>query len=195
MIHFSLNRTTDPASAVVSTAEFKAHARVDVSDDDTYIDTLVAAATRRFEQETNRALVTQTWAMTLDHFPYSERPIRLPRAPLQSVSSITYVDNNGDTQTWDSSKYSVDSNSLPARIYLAHGEAYPTTRDIENAVTVTFVAGFGDASTDVPPDIVHAIKLLAGHWYEHRESVLVGTVVTNMPQSWSYLANAWKVWL
>ena len=35
---------------------------------------------------------------------------------------------------------------------------------------ITFVAGYGDASSDVPDGILTAIKLLGANWFENRES-------------------------
>ena len=39
-----------------------------------------------------------------------------------------------------------------------------------NAVTITFVAGYG-AADQVPDEAKHAIKLILGHLYENREDV------------------------
>jgi uncharacterized phiE125 gp8 family phage protein len=48
-------------------------------------------------------------------------------------------------------------------------------------VTVTYVAGYGPAGDDVPAAIRHAMLLLIGHWYEHRESVVVGGNPVQVP--------------
>lgn len=194
MIHYNINQTSAPAVEPVSTSEMKSHSRIDISTDDTLLGTYIKAATQRFEIESRRALITQTWVLRLDRFPTSgSEPILLPRPPVQSVTSVAYIDGDGDSQTWDSSKYVLDSTSEPGRIYPAYGESWPSTRDIENAVTITYVAGYGDASTDVPQDIIQAIEMLAAHWYEHRESVSMGTIVTNVPQSWDFLVAPHRV--
>jgi uncharacterized phiE125 gp8 family phage protein len=36
-------------------------------------------------------------------------------------------------------------------------------------VKVVYVAGFGDAATDIPSPLRTATKMLAAHWYENRE--------------------------
>jgi uncharacterized phiE125 gp8 family phage protein len=117
--------------------------------------------------------------------------------PLISVSSINYVDANGVTPTlWAATKYIVDApegdHAQRGRITLAYGETWPVTRDIANAVTVQFIAGYGAAAA-VPQGIKQAMLLMIGHWYEHRESVNVGNIVNEMPQSamallWGYRA-------
>jgi len=174
-----LDLKTAPATEPISTADAKSHLRVDVSDDDTLIDGLVTAAREHVEGLTRRALIDQTWYLVLDRFPASDlTPIVVPLPPLKSVSSITYVDTAGTTQTWAASKYDVDSPSGPkarrGRIAPAFDEVYPDTREQLNAVTIEFIAGYGAGGANVPEPIILGMKLLVGHWYEHRESVVVG---------------------
>ena len=167
---FACNVTSEPAAEPVSTSEAKTHLRVSGSGDDTYIDTLVKAARRQVERVTGLSLITQTRALRLDEFPLSDA-IELPYGPLQSVTSVAYLDADGASQTWSSSNYRADIYSYPPRVALAYGVSWPSTRGVTHSVTVTYVAGYGTASTSVPQDILHAIKLLVGHWYENREEV------------------------
>ena len=162
----SLVITVEPAEEPVTTAEAKDHMRVDTSDDDTLIDGLITASRLYAENYTNRAFVTQTLAVRLDAFPASQ--INLPRAPAASVTSIQYIDGDGATQTWSSANYTVDAYSKPARVLPVYDEDFPSTRAEIDAVTVTFVAGYGGASA-VPEGLKLAIKTLVGHWYENRE--------------------------
>ncbi len=171
----------------------KAHLRVDVTDDDTYIDTLVKVARRYAETATRRALIDQTWTMKLDSFPASsDSPIWVPLPPLQSVSSVTYVDVDGNTQTWTSSKYTVDTDSEPGRIVPAYQEVYPDVRNVINAVTVTFVAGYGSAGSNVPEGILQGMLTLIAHMYENRQDVIVGGVVSRVPQTTDWLLWPYK---
>lgn len=181
-----LTQTSAPAAEPVSTAEAKTHLRVDISDDDSYIDLLVATARQSVEVFLGRQLITATWQWKLDGFPRATRhnPLRaflLPWPPLQSVTSIAYVDPNGDSQTLAASLYTVDSASHPARIVPAYGEVWPATREHIDVVTLTWVAGYGDAGSDVPEKILTAIKMLVAHWYENREPVVLGTIATKLP--------------
>ena len=163
----SFSVTSEPSVEPVSTAELKTHLRITVSDEDTLLGNYVTAARKFLEVQTRRAFITQTIALKLDAFPSD---IRLPRSPVQSVSSIQYVDTDGATQTWGSGNYSVDTVSEPASIVPAYNIDYPDTRVIPNAVTVTYVTGFGDATTDVPEDIRLMVRMLAGYFYEKREA-------------------------
>lgn len=182
-----------PGTEPVSTADAKSWMRVDLSDDNDLIDFLIAAARERLEEDAGRSLITQTWELKLDRFPSSDlTAIVLPRPPLISVSSITYVDEDGDTQTWSSAEYDVDANSEPGRITPAYNYTWPSTRDQANAVTITFVAGYGAASA-VPKKILAAIKFLAAHWYEHRESVVIGTITSSVPDTWEALVSPIRI--
>lgn len=162
---FAVAVTSAPAAEPISTTDAKTHLRVSGSSEDAYIDTLVKAARRHVEEYLGRALVTQTRKLFLDRFP--AWIIEVPFGPLQSVSSITYVDNDGVSQTIDSGNYRVDIYSSPPRITPAYGEVWPTPRQVSHAVTVTYVCGYGTASA-VPADIIHAMKLQMTHLYENR---------------------------
>lgn len=188
----SHNLTTAPTTEPLTVAEGRAHLRVDDSSDNDTIDALITTTRERVEEELGRALITQTWTLTLDRFPHG--PIELPRPPLQSVTSITYIDSDGASQTWGSSLYRVDTAAQPGRITPAYGESYPTTRDVTGAVTVTFVAGYGAAAADVPRPIRQAMLLLLGHAYAHREIVVAGTIVSPIPQSMDWLLDPYRVW-
>lgn len=182
----SMTRTADPSSEPVSLSEARDHLRLDTSGsppshaDDTLVQNLIQAAREWCETYTGRSFFEQTWKVQLDEFP---EVIRLPRPPIISVTSIQYVDTSGDTQTLSSSIYRVDAEG--ARITEAYSQVWPDTRDVTNAVTVTYKAGYdsGNSPQDasaIPQAIKQAILLLVGQMYEHREDVIVGTTVTPM---------------
>lgn len=164
---------TPPASEPVSVSEAKLHLRVDGADEDTLISGLITAARQYVEDYTQRALITQTWRLLLDEFPNGDT-IHVPLPPLQSVNSVTYYDEDGALQTLPTTDYHVDPESAQGRVVLTDGKCWPTTQTRPNAVTIEFVAGYGDAAS-VPQAIKQAILLLVAHWYEHREAVVIGT--------------------
>src|SRR3990167_7420015 len=106
----------------------------------------------------------------------AECAIELPLPPLRSVTSITYVDQDGTTQTLSSTLYTVDSSSEPARITPAYGEVWPSTRDQVNAVTVRFVAGYdpgspADYRANVPWGIKFGLLQILTDMYETRQTL------------------------
>ena len=151
----------------VTLDEVKKHLRVEHTDDDQYINALCLAATSWAEKFQHRTYVKRPRTMVLDKFPMVIRP-KYP--PLISVTSIVYIDLNGDSQTLAASQYRVDTVTEPGRITEAYEVSWPDTRDITNAVTITYIAGYGTEAA-VPDEIKAAIKLMVGHLYEHREAV------------------------
>jgi uncharacterized phiE125 gp8 family phage protein len=155
-------------------ADAKVHLKVEDATDDGLIRALIGAAAEYAETFTRRRLLTQTWDLKLDDFPCAV--IELPFPPVSSVTSVSYVDTAGDTQTWSSALYTatlpVGPQAAPATIEPIYGESFPSTRSQSSAVTVRFVCGYGAAS-DLPSSIVAAMKLLIGHWYVNREAAIV----------------------
>lgn len=154
-----------PLRGPVTVEELKDWARIDGSDEDNVLSDFLTAATRAAEQYTHRAFLTQTWDFTYDYFPVQ---MKIPLGQLQSVTSISYVDTDGNSQTVTSTIYRVDSNTEPARINEAQNQSWPTADSVTEAVTVRFVAGYGAAAA-VPEEIKAAIKVGASHRYMCRE--------------------------
>jgi uncharacterized phiE125 gp8 family phage protein len=174
----SLTRATPPAVEPVSVSEAKAHLRVDISDDDSYIQNLVSSAREWCEQYLDRTLITTQWTMRLDSFPYE---IELPRPPIATSGTatavtLTYTLGDDSTATLSTTAYRVDRNSTPGVVRQLRAGTWPANLDDYNAVAVTWWAGYGASGTSVPAAIRHAILMLVGHWYESRSSVLTGSI-------------------
>lgn len=172
-VRMATSLVTAATAQPVSIADVKDHVRITHDDQDARLDGYIKAATRYIENISDRQLMTATWRLSLDDFPTWE--LVLPKPPLQSVSSVQYVDGDGATQTWASSNYIVDTYSDPGRITPAYGKFWPSPRDQVNAVTIQFVAGYTSAA-NVPATIRQALLMLVAHWYENREAALVGTI-------------------
>jgi uncharacterized phiE125 gp8 family phage protein len=165
-----MKRTVEPAVEPVSLAEAKVHLKMDgVTEDDALIAALISAAREWVERATRRALITQTWRFRSNELP-SVDYIELPRPPLLAVSSFAYVDGNGDTQTWSSSNYSVLTDAAPGIVAVAYGMVWPSIRDQQDAVTVTYTAGYGATPALVPAPLRQAILMLVGAMYGNREA-------------------------
>lgn len=174
-----LSLVSPPAAEPVTLAEAKLHLRVDSDDlsQDSLITQLILAARTMCEEYTHRAFYTQEWDYTADGFP-DEDVILLGKPPLQTVATLKYVDTAGVLQTWAASNYVVDRATIDGAIRLAYDVSWPEHRELFNAVQIRFVAGY---AAGTPAPIIAAIKLLVGHLYEHRESVVTGTIVAELP--------------
>lgn len=152
----------------------------------------IVTARQYCEQVTHRSIPQQTHEAKLDGFC---GPIVLQKPPLVSVTSVTYVDTNGVTQTLSTSVYTVvpSSDHSPGYIVPAYGQVWPSTRAIPNAVTVRYVAGYASASL-IPAGIKHAMKLLIAHWCVNREPQAIGNIVTTTAHGVDSLLWPLKVW-
>lgn len=186
MIRWSIKCTVPPTSEPITVPEFSKHANIFINDDDEWALGAIKAARELAEKAQQRQLMTATWRLTLDQFPSWE--IRLPFPPLQSVSSITYVDMAGTTQTLGTSLYQVSTASEPGCITPAYSQIWPTTRDQMDAVTITYVAGYTSAAL-VPWKTRFAIKALAAELYVNREfNSGIGAAGTNVKPNPALLA-------
>lgn len=173
-----------PSTEPITLGEAKAHLRVDLTDDDALITALIVAARQYAESETGRSLITQSWRLILDGFPGGRGPgtngsissllpgnaILLDQAPVQSISTIQYLDTGGAWQTLPESEWVAELQSAPARITPAFGKTWPTALPQIGSVKVEFVAGYGEASA-VPQGIKIWMLLRLAALYENREEV------------------------
>jgi len=175
-----LTITVQPTSEPVTVDELRAHLRLDAGDFDTELTRLITAARKSVEAMLKRQLIHATYQWTMDYWP--DYVFEIPQGPLSSVSSITYYDGNGVSQTWASTNYQVDTTTLYGTVTLANNATYPVLETgKKNAITVTFIAGYGSSAASVPENVKQAILVLAAHWFENPQSVTTDTV-NEVPQ-------------
>lgn len=184
-----LSLVTAPASEPFTPAEAKLHCKVDVTTDDSLVALWIAAARQYAETFTGRALLNQTWDLKLSGFPCGA--IVLPFPPVSSITSVSYIDTAGTTQTWSSALYETSiptgPQAMPAQIQPVYGGVYPSTRDVFDNVTVRFICGYGASSSTIPALLRAAMLLLIARMYEKREaSIVEGDVSSADAILWSY---------
>lgn len=192
---YGKTQTVAPLIEPLMLAAVKSRLRVTQTDDDTeFTSVWIPAARHLVEKYTGRQLITQTWKITYDAFPYgvgqrysvgNDAPsgfndrgasvgnvvaydigFDVPLRPLQSVTSIQYYDGTNALQTLDPANYEVDTHTNPARIMPVFNSVWPTTYPRTSAVTITVVVGFGDTASTVPADLLAAMLLQIKDWYE-----------------------------
>lgn len=172
-----------PAIDLISLDEARAHVRRDDNDDDTILGLLIATVASRldgFSGVLGRALINQTWIERADGFSAGD-VFRLDLMPLVSISSVKYYDADNALQTLSPSAYSAHNRTNYSYVRLANDEAWPATYERDDAVEITYVAGYGSAAADVPAVIRHAAFLTLGNYYENREEVITGTIASRLP--------------
>lgn len=177
-----LSLVTPPTTEPVLLDDLKEHCSVAADDLDEVLRAKLAEARTWVERETARQLMTATWDYVLDSFPRqplwgqsADVTIRLPLAPVQSVTHIKYLDTAGIEQTLSASNYKVVITGEPARIVPTYGYTWPSTRPEIAAVTVRFIAGWTRADL-IPQTLLAAVKLYAGHLLENREATTTGSI-------------------
>lgn len=170
--------TASNDSPAVSLSDMKAFLRIAGTADDDQITAYIAAATEAVKQYLRRAVLTETFVFKADGFsdpdgddrllalgpgvhtasrPYvlgGGETLDVPFPPLQSVTSIVTYDRGNNASTFSGTKYQVDLQS--GRIYLNEGETWPSDLRAQDAVQVTYVAGYGSGS--IPAPILEAIR-------------------------------------
>lgn len=160
-----------PAAEPVTLAEARAHLRLDATEEDTLLGALLVAARTALEAATRRALLSQSWRLTMDDWPAP--PVELPLAPVLTVDAVKVVTIGGSMLTIDPAFYEVDAAGTPPRLAARRGQAWPMPATRLAGIAVDFTAGYGSPA-EVPPPLRQAVLMLVAHWFENREPVAVG---------------------
>jgi uncharacterized phiE125 gp8 family phage protein len=156
--------TVAEATGPITISDALLHCR---SDETTAVTLYLAAAVAHVEKYLGTPLASRTVTIQADDFSDF---VRLPLAPVSSISGITYVDTAGSTQTLSSTVYRLIASGLEAFIELKPAQVWPSFKTGER-ITVTAVIGY----SSLPFDIRAAILLLTGHFYTNREATAPST--------------------
>ena len=209
-MYSSLRVVAGPAKEAVSLEDARRHLRVDHTEDDDLIKAWVAAARTLVEAWSGRSLITQTLLWTMSQDPPSgalpllpmplvvlpvilsapqvmNRPLELPRAPVQAVQSVSQADLDGAVTVVSLTDYVVDLAIEPARLRLC----WSTVPRWLQHIQVQFTTGYGDTPAAVPAPLIAAVKLLIGHLYENRGDT--ADLAGAPPRAIDYLLTPYKV--
>lgn len=152
--------------------------------DDGMIMGMIGAATAYFEKATGRDLINKTYKCYLDKFPssnsiyyysgvsslcpkYNDNGIKIRKSKLQSITDIKYY-ANGVITTLPPEDYYITDLPDYSSIYLVNGKIFPEVDLRKQSVAITFIAGFGNDSCDIPVDIQNALLQMITYMYENR---------------------------
>ncbi|MBL4595452.1 MAG: phage head-tail connector protein [Robiginitomaculum sp.] len=149
----------EPAIEPVTLAEAKAWLRLDHSTEDELITQLVRTARTRSEAVTSRAFITQTVQET-GAKPSKTGVIELAVNPVQSVTGVSEIGPDNSVQILDASAYIIDLDQ--GRILLGRGHS-------TSVYKIQYIAGYGNAPSDVPAPLKTAILLQTAWLFERRD--------------------------
>lgn len=192
-----ITTVSEPAAEPLLEAAFLEHSKiyaVDNADQTSLFASYIKAARQRVETYLRKRLITQTVKLTMDGF--GSDAIELPIGPIQEITTVKYVDGTGTLQTMSSADYRLIESQEPALLMPAYGQTWPTPRSGDlGTVEVTLVVGYGDAGSDVPDDILQAIRLLAAHEHENREATIMGAAVSIIDLGVDYYLAPHRLWV
>jgi uncharacterized phiE125 gp8 family phage protein len=174
---------TPPATRLLSLADAKEHLRVDGTADGGLIEGYILAAEGHLDGHAGimgRALITQTWRAEWANWPAYY--LALPFPDVQSAA-VQYYDADNVLRTLAAEQYRLIEGARGSMLEWDDSFASPSLYSRSDAIRVDMVCGYGDAASDVPTDIIHAVKLLIGAWYENRENTAIGVSVAELPES------------
>lgn len=157
---------TPPVAEPLTLADAKAWLRVEHDDDDAVIGVLVTSARLLVEQETHRALITQTWRVVRDGWGACGR-IEVSPAPLRQVLAARVYDAAGVAQSVDPSRFTLATGGAPGVLGFLPG-SLPSPGRALAGIEIDIEAGYGADGTAVPEPLRQAIRVLVAHAYENR---------------------------
>ncbi|ADU30984.1 head-tail connector protein [Evansella cellulosilytica] len=153
----------------VTLPEAKNYCRVDISEDDAYIHSLITAARDHIETIGRMTLIKKNVTLTTGN-----NKIKLPLEPFIEIESVKV---NGDiTNQYD---------------HMANYEGECWFVNQSNAtVEISYICGY----EEIPKPIWQSILMLVGHWYDNRSVVQVGRNVTDIDFTLKALIAPYKRW-
>lgn len=164
--NWTLRRTTSPQGLAVSLEAAKNHLRVAGSSQDDLITNLIKAVTEQLERDIERCIITAGWSQSQDCFPSKGQSVVLNMSKATTITSVTYVDSDGNSQTLDPAQYELDLGRN-ALVCLNDDDGWPETLQTQSGRDVVFI-NFNCGTTDpncVPHLFKQALLIEIGRYY------------------------------
>ena len=164
-----LERIIDPSVYPIDIALVEQSLNLPTGTDTGLLNQYIESATDDLERDTDMALISQTWRITLDRFPttfyensikhYDWQTIFVPKGSLISVSKFEYLDADENVQSLvDGTDYTLTKTGTDARFEpVENWEA--TFADRNETVDIEVVMGLGATDVDMPGWVKTALIL------------------------------------
>lgn len=169
-----------PECYPVTLAEVKAQRNRADTLDDAYLTACIKALTQQAEHITGRQLVSAVYELTVESWN-PQLVIDLPKPPLQSVTSITSVANDGTETVLDTSTYEVLTDTLVGQVRPAYEEEWPDVRQLVIRYTCGYPTTGSPAVSTTPEAIKQWMLARIGTMDQFREMLIAGQSIEAMP--------------
>ena len=158
-----IRQVTPPSVLPVSLSEARWQCSLLDGRQDDLLLTLIRSASAYVETHIRARLCEQTVMFISPKFPSV-----LPIYPVQSITSVEYIDSDGATQALDSADYYITTASMYPKMTAITD--WPAVDDRPDAVKITAVMGF----TATPEDIKAAILMRVKESFDRRSESVAG---------------------
>ncbi len=171
MADWHLSRVGAPATEPLTLDQVKSdRGGIEHTLHDNDLNLYIQAAREAAENKTGRAFVDQKWQQVFSKVTSEDSALPLIRWPVKTIDKVLINGVEVDHSTFD---------FLPG-----DDSSIESDQFIGQKVTIIYSAGYGGAG-DVPAAVKKWMLATIGTMYEHRESEVVGTIVSRV----SYVDN------
>jgi uncharacterized phiE125 gp8 family phage protein len=164
-VDWHLSRVEVPAVEPLTLNQVKSDRGIEHELHDDDLTMYIQAARESAEIKTGRAFVDQKWQQVFTNINVADIALPLVRWPVKEIDSVTI---NGEL---------VDHSGFE---FLPGDDSVISSTDFAGQrVVVTYSAGYGD-QTAVPAAVKKWMLATIGTMYEHRESEVIGTIVSRV---------------
>lgn len=179
---------TPPTAEPLTLAEIKAHLRLDGSEEDTLLSSLITTAREHLERETGLCLIAQSWRFYLDRWP-QDGIVRIEKYPLRTIDAVTVYEADGTAVEVPLEDHLLDAEARPARLWLRNP---PMPGQAMNGIEIDFSAGFGEAGADIPDTLKRAMSIHVGHMFAFRGVVSPDQQPAGIPDGYERLIGPYR---
>ena len=172
-----LELKTGPAIAAVTMADIKVYGNINTDSKDTVITENIPGIIGFVENITGRRMIDQSVYIYLDSEEYYSRlngrknSIVLSTLNVSSIVEVQEFDRNNTSTVIAASDYRLSGNQLSGSSKLVFNDntSQPVTTDLRrvDSIRIEVVCGYGTQTTDIPPELQAAMKILANHWVQY----------------------------
>lgn len=174
-----------PQAEPLTLAEVKAHLRLDSGDEDALLTTLIRTAREHLERTTGLCLLRQTWRFYLDRWPQTG-VILIGKGPVQTIETILVFGSDGRETNITAADKLLDGTARPARLWLRDP---PTPGRVMNGIEIDFIAGYGEAGTDVSDTLKRAMLMHVAQMFAFRGAVAPENQPAAVPAGYERLVS------